>query len=271
MSAILEAVNVSKVYIRRGGVLRRNIGEIRAVDGVSLTVGEGERVGLLGESGCGKTTLAKLLVGLIQPTTGDVRIQGTRLSGARGPRLLELRRAVQFIFQDPMNSLNPRMTVEEILQEPLIVHRAGAGPDRAKRVRSLLDAVQLPDAHRRRLARQLSGGERQRVGIARALALDPKAVICDEPIAALDVSVGAQILQLLSELSERRGMALLFISHDLRAVAWLCGRIAVMRQGRIVESAPTGQILVNPQQTYTATLIRSAQLDLDSTPDLTQK
>lgn len=263
---VIEAIELSKRFERRAGVLRRAAGEVRAVDGVSVALQPGERLGLVGESGCGKTTLAKMLVGLIPPTRGEVRIQGVPLAKAQGEAMRGLRRAVQFVFQDPMNSLNPGMTVEEIIDEPLLVHRTGARAERSKRVGDLLDAVQLPAAYRRRLPRQLSGGERQRVGIARALALDPKAVICDEPIAALDVSVGAQILQLLAELSRARGMALLFISHDLRAVAWLCSRICVMKDGKLVETTPAAGLQDPSRHPYTSLLLRSAELDLDSEP-----
>jgi ABC-type glutathione transport system ATPase component len=173
------------------------------------------------------------------------------------------RRAAQFVFQDPLNSLNPKMTVEDTLTEPLAIHRLVRAQERRVRVIGLLEAVQLPASHLRRLPRELSGGERQRVGIARALATGPEVLICDEPIASLDVSVGAQILELLRHLARSRRMALLFISHDLRAVASLCERIAVMREGRLVESGPTQAVISRPSETYTELLIRSAELDLD--------
>ncbi|MBI3320956.1 MAG: ABC transporter ATP-binding protein [Candidatus Omnitrophica bacterium] len=264
---ILEAVEVSKWYPKRGGVLRRWRGVIRAVDGVSCSLQSGERLGLVGESGCGKTTLAKLLVGLLAPTRGSILLYGESPGRVRGRRRLAARRAVQMIFQNPTNSLNPRMSVEDTLSEPLLIHRlAGGRADRRRRVAELLDAVQLPVAYSHRLPRELSGGERQRVGIARALALQPEALICDEPIASLDVSVGAQIVELLRRLCQQRRMALVFISHDLRVVASLCERIAVMSAGRILERAPTQELLDHPRHPYTEVLIRSAELDLDHDP-----
>ena len=261
---VIEAVNVSKSYPQLGGVLRRQVGTIQAVDGVSCSLGAGQTLGLVGESGSGKTTLAKLLIGLLTPTTGEVRVRGRSFATLHGEELRAARRMIQFIFQDPMNSLNPRMTVEETLSEPLLIHRLAQGAARRKRVDELLENVQLPIAYRRRVPRELSGGERQRVGIARALATHPEAIICDEPIASLDVSVGAQILELLRALSQRWRMALLFISHDLRAVASLCERIAVMYQGRFVEVGQTEQLLAHPQQPYTDLLIRCAELNLDT-------
>jgi ABC-type glutathione transport system ATPase component len=263
-SPILEAANVSKSYPRRSGLFRRAAEAVQAVDGVTCALVPGENLGLVGESGCGKTTLAKLLIGLLAPTHGEVRLLGRSLRGLRGREWLRARRIVQFVFQDPTNSLNPRLTVGEIVSEPLIIHRLGTRAQRQASVAALLESVQLPSAYRHRLPRELSGGERQRVGIARALAVEPRALICDEPIASLDVSVGAQVLQLLRELSRKRRMALLFISHDLRAVAWLCGRIAVMRQGRLLEVGPTETLLTKPGHPYTSLLIRSAELDLDA-------
>ncbi len=262
---VLAANGVTKVYAQRGGMFSPQARTIRAVDRVSCSLERGEALGLVGESGCGKTTLAKLLIGLLKPEDGEVSIQGQLFAQLRGQALRAVRRVVQFVFQDPMSSLNPRMTVEETLAEPLIIHRLADGPaGRTKRVEELLSAVQLPAAYRRRLPRELSGGERQRVGIARALATDPEALICDEPIASLDVSVGAQILELLRRVNRERGTALLFISHDLRAVASLCQRITVMKQGRLLETAPTERLLNRPGHPYTELLIRSAELDLDT-------
>ena len=261
---LIEAVNVSKSFPKRGGLLRRQIGAIQAVDGVSCSLGAGQTLGLVGESGSGKTTLAKLLIGLLTPTTGEVRVHGRSFATLHGDELRAARRMIQFIFQDPMNSLNPRMTVEETLSEPLLIHHLAHGAKRRARVDELLDAVQLPSRYARRVPRELSGGERQRVGIARALATGPDVLICDEPIASLDVSVGAQILELLRTLCRQRRTALLFISHDLRAVASLCERIAVMQQGRFVEEGPTEPLLTHPRHPYTELLIRCAELDLDA-------
>jgi ABC-type glutathione transport system ATPase component len=248
--ALLELEAVSKSFPLRGGVWRRTIGRVAALEAVSLRVDAGEGVGLVGESGCGKTTLARVSVGLVRPTQGRVRVGG----------------GVQLIFQDPTGSLNPRMTVEETLAEPLIIHRLGTRADRGARIEALLESVGLPAAHRRRLPRELSGGERQRVGIARALAVEPGLLICDEPIASLDVSVGSRILELLRSLRQARRLSLLFISHDLRAVAALCERIAVMRAGRIVEQGPTEAVIRRPRHPYTDWLIRCADLDLDAEP-----
>ncbi len=261
---ILEARNVSKVFAPRAGLLRQRIQALRAVDQVSLTLAPGQTLGLVGESGSGKTTLAKLLVGLISPSEGAIAIQGESFSGLRGPKLLNARRMVQFVFQDPFHSLNPRMTVEETLTEPLEIHGLASRPERRARMEELLRAVHLPVDYAHRLPRELSGGERQRVGIARALAVEPQALICDEPIASLDVSVGAQILSLLRQLARERRMALVFISHDLRAVASLCEGLAVMRHGHLVETGSTDSLLRQPRDPYTALLIRCAELDLEA-------
>jgi ABC-type glutathione transport system ATPase component len=261
---LLEARRLSKTYAERGGWLQRRMGGIRAVDDVSCVLRAGERLGLVGESGCGKTTLAKLLVGLIEPTAGDALVNGLPIGSLRGRSLLAARRTAQFVFQNPLNSLNPRLTVEETLREPLQIHGLAARGRLRQQVEALLAAVQLPAAYRRRIPAALSGGEQQRVGIARALAVEPNALICDEPISSLDVSVGAQILALLRQLSQERGTALLFISHDLRAVGSLCDRIAVMKDGRWIEEAPTETLLASPRDPYTRLLLRSAALDLDA-------
>ncbi len=262
---LLEANRVSKIFSARAHMWRQGAGSIEAVSDVTLSVARGQTLGLVGESGSGKSTLARVLVGLLEPTAGEVRVGGGPLRALRGEPLRAARRAVQMIFQDTANSLNPRMTVEDIVSEPLIIHRLAAGR-RRNRVAELLEAGQLPRALLARVPRQLSGGERQRVGIARALATDPDLLICDEPIASLDVSVGAKIVELLRSLRASRRMALLFISHDLRAVAALCERIAVMFQGRILETAPTDTLLCQPGHPYTELLIRSAELDLDAAP-----
>ena len=261
---LLEARAVSRSYPVRAGLWRRTSGWIRAVDRVTCALESGDTLGLVGESGCGKTTLARLFVGLLAPSEGVVLVRGRSWVGLRGSARLAARRTVQCIFQDPMNSLNPRMSVEEIVAEPLIIHRMTDRVGRRRRVLELLAMVQLPSSVCRRLPSELSGGERQRVGIARALALDPKALICDEPIASLDMSVGAQILGLLRNLSRHRRMALLFISHDIGAVASLCRRIAVMRQGRVVEFAETERVMRRPSHPYTQWLIRCAELRLDA-------
>ena len=268
MATILEAVEVTKIYPRRSGLLRRAPGAISAVDNVSCALASGERLGLVGESGSGKTTLAKLLIGLLAPTSGRVLVRGNAWTRYRSTAWREARRSVQFVFQDPMTSLNPRMRVGETLTEPLLIHRLARGAGARERAEELLAAVKLPPAYLSRLPRELSGGERQRVGIARALATNPQALICDEPIASLDVSVGVHILELLRSLAQARGMALLFISHDLRAIASLCERLIVMRQGRIVEMGPTTTLLQHPRQPYTELLIRSAALDLDAVDGL---
>ncbi|MBI4597301.1 MAG: ABC transporter ATP-binding protein [Candidatus Omnitrophica bacterium] len=246
--AVIDAMAVEKRFHPRAALWGRSLPAIPAVDGVTCRLLPGERFGIVGESGCGKTTLAKIMVGLLPPTRGEVRRSGR----------------IQYVFQNPMNSLNPRMTVRETVGEGLVIHRLARGVALRRRVAELLEAVKLPASFAARYPRQLSGGERQRVGIARALSVEPDAVICDEPIASLDVSVGAQIIDLLRDLSQRRTMALLFISHDVRAVASLCERIAVMRRGRFVEVGPTELITTQPQQAYTQLLLRSAALDLDA-------
>ena len=261
---LVQAQALGKTYLRRSTLFGTSGVTVPAVQDVTWALQPGERLGLVGESGCGKTTLAKLVVGLLQPTAGRVLIQGRPLAALRGSDRMAARRAVQMVFQDPLNSLDPRCRIDAILSEPLAIHRLAAGSARGQRVRSLLNMVQLPADYAHRLPRELSGGERQRVGIARALAVEPAALICDEPIASLDASVGATILELLRTISERQQMAMLFISHDLRAVAWLCDRIGVMQDGRLLETISRNDLRGGSQHPYTQQLLRAATLDLDS-------
>jgi len=248
------------------GMLRRTVGLIHAVDEVDLAIAPGRSVGLVGESGCGKSTLARLLVGLLQPTAGEVLFNDVPLGQLRGSTLQALHQKVQLVFQDPTNSLNPRMRVEEIVAEPLVIHRLANGRTLDRRINELLETMQLSSRLRDRRPNNLSTGERQRVGLARALATNPQLLICDEPIASLDVSVGAQILELLNSLKHTQHLALVFISHDLGAVSFLCDVIAVMYLGRLVEVAPTTQLLTSPWHPYTELLLQSSSLDLGTRP-----
>jgi ABC-type oligopeptide transport system ATPase subunit len=232
-------------------------GEVRAVDDVSFDIHVGETLGLVGESGSGKSTLGRLILRLIKPTSGSVRFEGKDLLSARDAEMRRLRRDLQIIFQDPFASLDPRFRVEDIIAEPLLIHARAielAGGVRA-RVAELLRAVGLDESARRRYPHEFSGGQRQRIGIARALALRPKFIVCDEPVSALDVSVGAQIVNLLAQLQRDFGLTYLFISHSMPVVRYLSTRIAVMYRGKIVEFGETLQITEHPQHAYTRTLL----------------
>jgi oligopeptide transport system ATP-binding protein len=242
--------------ITEGIVRRRVIGEVKAVDGVDFSVRRGETMGLVGESGCGKTTTGRCILRLEQPTDGQILYDGVDLAGLQRKDLLTLRRRIQVIFQDPYSSLNPRMKVGEIVGEPMKVHgiepKAGL---RATKVRELLSVCGLNAAFADRYPHEMSGGQRQRVGIARALALQPEFIICDEPVSALDVSIQAQVVNLLEDLRERFGLTYLFIAHDLSVVRHLCQRVAVMYLGRIVELADSDELFDNPQHPYTKALL----------------
>ena len=239
--------------VKRGLLFERTIGQVKAVDGVSFSIRRGETFGLVGESGCGKSTIGRCLLRLEDPSAGEIRFAGQDVSKLDKAGLRGFRRRVQAVFQDPFSSLNPRMTVQEILSEPLLVH--GIPGDRAKSVRELLDTVGLPARLADLYPHEMSGGQRQRVGIARALALKPEFVVCDEAVSALDVSIQAQIIRLLEDLRAEFGLTYLFIGHDLSVVRHICHRVAVMYLGNLVELADTDTLFDSPQHPYTQALL----------------
>jgi len=252
MTALVEVKDLVKHYpIRSGIVFRHDVGAVKAVDGISFDLEAGETFALVGESGCGKSTTARCVLRLIEPTSGAVNFEGEDITGAGAARMRTLRRQMQMIFQDPFASLNPRMTVRGILREPFTIH----GLDADGKVEDLLEMVGLLPEHASRYPHEFSGGQRQRVGIARAIALDPKLIVCDEPVSALDVSIRAQVLNLLEDLQARLGLTFLFIAHDLSVVRHIASRVAVMYLGTIVETAPTDDLFERPSHPYTQALI----------------
>ena len=256
MTALLEAEGLAKHYpMRRGLVVSRTVGTVRAVDGIGFSLARGETLALVGESGCGKSTTARLVLRLIEPTAGRVRFEGEDITRLEGAALRALRRRMQIVFQDPFASLNPRMTVGEIVEEPLVVHRIGDGAARRARVAELLALVGLAPYHAGRYPHEFSGGQRQRIGIARALAVEPAVIVCDEPVSALDVSIQAQVVNLLKDLQARLGLSYLFIAHDLAVVKHVADRVAVMYLGRIVEIGIKAQVFANPRHPYTRVLL----------------
>jgi oligopeptide transport system ATP-binding protein len=254
-NAIIELEHVTKHFPVQQGVFARARGRVHAVEDVSLTVRKGETLGIVGESGCGKSTTARLMLRLLDPTAGTVRFEGQDISRLSQRKLRPLRREMQMIFQDPYASLNPRKTVEQIVSQPFAIHGGVSSHDAKLRVKSLLETVGLSREHSSRYPHEFSGGQRQRIGIARALALNPKLIVCDEPVSALDVSVQAQILNLLRSLQVEFDLTYVFISHDLSVMRQICTRIAVMYLGRVVELAESERIFEHPRHPYTAVLI----------------
>jgi len=263
---LLEVKDLKKHFPIQRGLLRRVVGYVRAVDGVSFYIKEGETLGLVGESGCGKTTTGRCIIRLIEPTAGAVYFRSALLSPDGQPRMVHLselgpegvkalRREIAIVFQDPIGSLNPRMSVGDIVKEPLTIQGQGKGPEAEERVVQLLRAVGLRPQHMRRYPHEFSGGQRQRIGIARALALNPRLIVCDEPVSALDVSIQAQTLNLLQDLQQEFHLTYLFIAHDLSVIEHISDRVAVMYVGKLVEMAETEELFTNPSHPYTEALI----------------
>jgi oligopeptide/dipeptide ABC transporter ATP-binding protein len=252
---LLEVTNLVRHFVVMRSLFGRSLATVRAVDGVSFQVQSGETLALVGESGCGKSTVGRLVLRLIEPTAGQVVFAGRDLATLRAHEMRTLRRNAQLVFQDPYASLNPRMTVGDILAEPLALHAIVPRERRQERVAELLDMVGLAPSLARRYPHEFSGGQRQRVAIARALAVEPKLIVCDEPVSALDVSISAQVLNLLQDLQRRLGLAYIFISHDLAVVKHIATRVAVMNFGRIVEIAATDQLFAAPRHPYSRALL----------------
>lgn len=253
---ILQAEDLVKHYPIKAGIVRRTVGHVRAVDGVSFELYKGETLGVVGESGCGKSTLGRLLMMLEEPTSGKVTFNGVDMYKQKGAALRKIRRDIQIVFQDPYTSLNPRKTVGDIIGEPFDIHPDVAPKgSRKRRVQELLDLVGLNPEHVNRYPHQFSGGQRQRIGVARGIALNPKVLICDEPVSALDVSVQAQVVNLLERLQAELGLAYIFIAHDLSVVRHISDRVAVMYLGRIVEIGDDAEIYEHPTHPYTQALL----------------
>ncbi len=265
-STLLEVNNLKKYFPIRGGIFSRVVANVKAVEDVSFAVKRGEVVGLVGESGSGKTTVGRSILRLIEPTSGEVKFDGVDITKVNKATMREYRKRMQIIFQDPFASLNPRMSVGDIIGEAMTIHNLARGREREQRVAALLERVGLSPNHMRRYPHEFSGGQRQRIGIARALAVDPEFIVADEPVSALDVSIQAQVVNLLLDLKEELGLTLLFIAHDLGVVEYISDRVVVMYLGRIMEIAPSKELYANPIHPYTEALLSAVPI-----PDPTVK
>lgn len=266
-NVLLKVKKLKKYFPVRGGILSKIIGYVQAVDEISFNIKEGETLGLVGESGCGKTTTGRTIIRLLEPTAGEVDFKGKNIFKLKKEEIRKIRRNIQIIFQDPFGSLNPRMTVGEIVGESLVIHKiVKNNKEKDERVKNLLKTVGLNAGHTRRYPHEFSGGQRQRIGIARALALNPKLIICDEPVSALDVSIQAQVINLLEDLQEKFNLTYLFIAHDLSVVKHISDRVAVMYLGKIVELSSTSELYNNTQHPYTEALLSAVPI-----PDPTLK
>jgi oligopeptide transport system ATP-binding protein len=252
---LVEARHLVKHFPIKGGILQRTVGIVQAVDDVSFDVRRGETLGLVGESGCGKTTVGRLLLRLIEATSGEIRFDGQDITQLRGAELARIRREMQIIFQDPYASLDPRSPISDSIGEGLRIHRLGSSKERAAKVRKMMDLVGLMPYHARRYPHEFSGGQRQRIGIARALVLEPKLVVCDEPVSALDVSIQAQVLNLLKSLQRELSLTYVFIAHNMGVVEHISDRVAVMYLGKIVELADRRELFRRPEHPYTQALM----------------
>jgi oligopeptide/dipeptide ABC transporter ATP-binding protein len=257
VSKLIEVNDLVKHFpIKRGVILQRQIGAVKAVDGISFDVEEGETFGIVGETGCGKSTTARLLCRLMDPTSGTIIFDGRDVAAQKGDALKALHRDMQMVFQDPYSSLNPRKSVGSIISDPFIIHGLYKGSgERKKKVQDLMDRVGLNPEHYNRYPHEFSGGQRQRIGVARAIALEPKLLVADEPVSALDVSIQAQVLNLLRGLQREMGLTLIFIAHDLSVVRHMCDRVAVMYLGKVVELAPSDELYTRPRHPYTGALL----------------
>ena len=267
-SELLKIENIKKHYPIQKGFFSKSKGTVKAVGGVSFRIAEREILGLVGESGCGKTTLGRVILRIEEATDGTVFYKGRNITNMERETLRQLREEMQIIFQDPYSSLNPRYTVSQLVKEPLIIHGMGDASSQQERVLAIIREVGLQEEHLNRYPHEFSGGQRQRIGIARALSLNPKFVVCDEPVSALDVSIQAQVINLLMELQKKRGLTYLFISHDLSVVEHICNRIAVMYLGKIVEKAPTQILHDSARHYYTRALLSASPI---ANPNLKRK